>query len=294
MPYDGDMTVDLSGSSFEIGSITAYDSANVELTDVDSTASILTVRDLTHSGDYSIVIEGADYVSSGTFDIQISCSSDAPSQSPTEAPSPEPTGSPSLEPTASPSLEPTVSPTTNPSDGPTDSPTMVPTETPTDSPTDEPTASPSEEPSASPTTPAPSHPGELCCDSHVTGSYNGEAVNVEVRMPYDGDMTVDLSGSDFEIGSITAYDSAEVELTDVDSAASILTVRDLTHSGDYSIVIEGADYVSSGTFDIQISCSSDAPSQSPTKAPSPEPTGSPSLEPTASPSLEPTVSPTMV
>merc|ERR1719356_2189973 len=273
MPYDGDMTVDLSGSDFEIGSITAYDSANVELTDVDSTASILTVRDLTHSGDYSIVIEGADYVSSGTFDIQISCSSDAPSQSPTKAPSPEPTGSPSLEPTASPSLEPTVSPTTNPSDGPTDSPT--------------------DEPTSSPSTPAPSHPGELCCDSHVNGSFNGDAGNVEVRMPYDGDMTVDLSGSNFEIGSITAYDSANVELTDVESAASMLTVRDLTHSGDYSIVIEGAAYVSPGTFDIQISCSSDAPSQSPTKAPSPEPTGSPSLEPTASPSLEPTLDPTV-
>merc|ERR1719244_2468498 len=181
----------------------------------------------------------------------------------------------------------------NPTAQPSENPTRNPTTEPTTSPSSDPTTQPSEDPTASPTTPSPTHPGELICGSHTTGAYNGEAMNVEVRMPYDGDMTVDLSGSDFDIGSITAYDSAEVELTDVESAASILTVRDLTHSGDYSIVIEGATYVSSGTFDIQISCSSDAPSQSPTEAPSPEPTGSPSLEPTASPSLEPTLDPTV-
>ena len=91
-------------------------------------------------------------------------------------------------------------------------------------------------------------------------------------MPYDGDMTLDLSASDFEIGTITAFDSNDVELTDVDSSASTLTVHDLTHSGDYSFVIEGAAGVTSGTFDIQIECSSDAPTRSPTSIPTADPT----------------------
>merc|ERR1719293_272441 len=254
MPYDGDMTMDCSGSDFEISAITAYDSDSTELTDSDASASTLTIHDLTHGGDYTFIIEGAGYVSSGTYDCSIECSSDAPTE----------------EPTVSPSFEPSSSPTADPS--------------------------------SSPTTPAPSHPGELICGDHVNGTYNGDAMNVEVRMPYDGDMTMDLSGSSFEIGSITAYDSADVELTDVDSTASILTVRDLTHSSDYSFVIEGASYVSSGTVDIKITCSSDAPTKSPTTNPSDAPTKSPTTNPTVQPTRPlyvvtpeptPTVSPTM-
>merc|ERR1719293_174943 len=273
MPYDGDMTMDCSGSDFEISAITAYDSDSTELTDSDASASTLTIHDLTHGGDYTFIIEGAGYVSSGTYDCSIECSSDAP--------------------TTSPSSDPTVSPSVVPSSSPVDDPSCDPTEEPTVSPSFEPSSSPTADPSSSPTTPAPSHPGELICGDHVNGTYNGDAMNVEVRMPYDGDMTMDLSGSSFEIGSITAYDSADVELTDVDSTASILTVRDLTHSSDYSFVIEGASYVSSGTVDIKITCSSDAPTKSPTTNPSDAPTKSPTLEPTASPSLEPTLDPTV-
>merc|ERR1719474_2100755 len=276
MPYDGDMTLDLSGSDFEIGSITAFDSNSLELNDVDPSASALTLHDLTHSEDYWFVIEGADGVSSGTFDIVIVCSSDSP------------TRSPSTDPTVDPTTDPTLEPSPSPTDSPTPAPTDVPTETPTKAPTTDPTSSP--------TTPAPTHPGELICGSHTTGAYNGEAMHVEVRMPYDGDMTVDLSASDFQIGMITAYDSRNVELIDVDPSASALTVHDLTHSGDYLFVIVGAEGVHRGTFDIVIRCSSDAPTRSPTtdptKAPSEQPTSAPTNDPTADPTMEPTNDPT--
>merc|ERR1719192_2618856 len=64
----------------------------------------------------------------------------------------------------------------------------------------------SDSPTASPTTPAPTHPGELICGSESTGSFNGDAIEFEVRMPYAGDMMVDMSGSDFDIASITCSD----------------------------------------------------------------------------------------
>ena len=88
-------------------------------------------------------------------------------------------------------------------------------------------------------------------------------MHVEVRMPYNGDMTLDATASDFDISQIKAYDASGVLLTDADASPSKLTVHDLLHAGDYSFVIEGYG-VSTGTFDIVIECSSDAPTISPT------------------------------
>merc|ERR1719295_1400616 len=110
---------------------------------------------------------------------------------------------------------------------------------------------------------------------------------------------VDCSASDFEISSITAYDASGNVLTDVDSSASVLTVLDLTHGGDYSFRIQGAAYITSGTFDCTIECASDAPTASPTTlwptvSPSPQPTGSPTADPTTdSPTTSPTADPTI-
>ena len=98
---------------------------------------------------------------------------------------------------------------------------------------------------------------------------------VEVRMPHDGDMTMDLSGSNFAIASIKAYDQDSNELADADPSASVLTVHDLHHAVDYWFVVEGADGVTGGSFELIISCSSDEPTQSPTNDPTPAPTGQP-------------------
>jgi len=150
---------------------------------------------------------------------------------------------------------------------------------------------PSVQPTASPTTAAPSHPGELICGDSIQGEYNGEDVEIEVRMPYDGDMFVDLIESDFEIGSIIAYDS-EGEQMDGLFEEGGLTVQDLTHNGDYIFRFRGVEGVEKGTFSLQISCSSDAPTKSPTSEPTDEPTDSPSADPSASPSTDPSAAPT--
>merc|ERR1719385_125283 len=283
MPYDGDLTMDCSGSDFDIGSLSAYDSDGNEFADVEYAASILTVHDLVHGGDYWFTIDGADYISSATFNCNIQCSSDAPTKSPTTEPT--------TEPTLGPTTEPTLEPTTDPTVGPTLSPTTYPTLEPTDDPTSDPTVDPTDQPSTSPTTPAPTHPGELTCDSHDTGDYNGEPMEIEVRMPYDGDLTMDCSGSNFQIGSMTAYDSDSNELTDADAAESILTVHDLSHGGDYTFIVDGADGVLSGIYDCTIQCSSDSPTKSPTTDPTEDPTTDPTVDPTENPTSDPTVSP---
>merc|ERR1719249_301284 len=296
MPYDGDLTMDCSGSDFEIGSITAYDSSGNELTDADAAESVLTVHDLGHGGDYTFIVEGGPYAPSGTYDCAIECSSDAPTKSPSTDPTPSPTKEPTDSPTAEPTKEPTVSPTTEPTDGPTEEPTDGPTLEPSKSPTSWPTPSPSTEPtpspSDSPTTPSPTHPGEKICGDHFNGTFHGEAMNVEVRMPYDGDMIMDCSACGFEIVNITAYDGYN-ELTDGNPAGPTLEVSDLVHGGDYTCIIEGAPDVSEGKFDCKIECTSDAPTNSPTENPSTSPTPAPSVNPTVSPTKSPTEWPTV-
>merc|ERR1719300_7592 len=296
MSYDGDLEMDCAASDFEIGSITALDSNGLALTDVHAAPSYLEIHDLLHATDVYIAIDGAgDGVTSGTLDCDIICTSDSPTKSPTTDPTVEPTTDPTVEPTVDPTngptVEPTLSPSKEPTTTPTSSPTLEPTLSPSKSPTTDPTVSPTDDPTASPTTPAPTHPGELCCGDTASGSYSGDAVFIEVRMPFDGDMTMDCSGSDFEIGSITAYDSNSNELTDVDETTSILTVHDLSHDGDYDFSVEGAYGVTSGYFVCAISCSSDAPTKTPTVDPTPAPTKEPTESPSKSPTLEPTVQP---
>merc|ERR1719295_906941 len=201
----------MSGSDFEIATIMCYDSDGNELTDYDAAPSSLMVHDVPRGEDISCVVEGADGISSGTFDVVIDCSSDAPTKAPTT------------------------------------------TATPT----------------SSPPTPAPTHPGELICGSTTSGDYNGEPMEIEVRMPYAGDMTVDAGGSDFEIGAITCYDSDGNELRDADASPDSLMVHDVPGE-DITCVVEGAAFAPSGTFDIVIECSSDAPTKfSTTTTPAP-------------------------
>ena len=176
---------------------------------------------------------------------------------------------PTSDPTTYPTKNPTFKPTANPTPAPTPSPSPapVPAPTPTPEPTFIPTDIPTAIPSSSPTTPAPTHPGELICGSHKTGDYNGEPITVQVRMPYDGDMTLDASASDFNISEIVAYDSNNNLLAHSNPFLSILTVYKLLHFGDYNFTITGADGVSSGTFDIVIGCESSAPTSIPTATP---------------------------
>merc|ERR1719203_215517 len=151
-----------------------------------------------------------------------------PTADPTTIPTNEPTRQPTNDPTDDPTSDPTIDPTDDPTKDPTAQPTNDPTHVPTAQPTNDPTVVPTDIPSSSPTTPAPTHPGELSCGSHTVGDYSGREMHAEVRMPYDGDMTVSLSGLD--IGSIVAYDSNDVQLTDVHPTSSSLTVYNLLHA----------------------------------------------------------------
>jgi len=199
-------------------------------------------------------------VADGVCDLYVQGSSDSPTGSPT-APTDQPTASPT-----------TSSPTTS-----------EPT-------TSEPTTMPSADPSASPTTPAPTHPGEITCGSSKSGDYSGNSVEFEVRMPFAGDLTIDASGSDFEVTDVSCYNVERGVLT---AAANTLTMKDLPATTDYDCTIGGGDGISSGTFHIVIACESDAPTSSPTTA-SPTTSAPTTAEPTTSAPTtdEPTSNPT--
>jgi len=200
---------------------------------------------------------------------------------------PDPTVSPTLDPSA----DPTESPTTDPTLEPSTDPSSQPSADPTASPSSQPTGSPTEDPTGSPTTPAPTHPGELTCGSTATGDYSGPSVEFEVRMPFDGDLTVDALASTFIFGNMVCFDSDGVEITDVVVATHRLTLIDVPANTDYSCLFEGADGVSSGTFSLTIACTSDAPTRLPSRSPSTDPTESPTIDPTLEPSTDPTSQP---
>lgn len=257
MPYDGDMLFNFRESDFEILFIEAYDSNWYPLASVES--DILIVPNLSHDEEYSITFYADDGVS-GIFDLRVACIPNGPSLSPTN------------EPTSEPTTEPTFTVTST-----------IPTE----------------ESSGKTATPFPFDPGELTCGSHIRtpGAYNGSPLTVEVRMPYDGDMTVNLGASDFEIAEISAFDSDGNALTDSEGSIATMTIYNLTRGRDYTFIIEGVGYVYTGMFDIYIECSFDEPTTSPTIEPSYEPTMEPTINlsnyPTTSPTLEPTINPTM-
>ena len=64
-------------------------------------------------------------------------------------------------------------------------------------------------------------------------------MEIEVRMPYDGDMTMDCSACSFDIVNITAFDGYSSKLLDGNPDGKTLEVSDLVHGGDYLFVIDG-------------------------------------------------------
>jgi len=113
-------------------------------------------------------------------------------------------------------------------------------------------------------------------------------------MPHHGAMTIDASASDFEIASITPFDSKGNKLThaDADGSAGVLTLHDLEHNGDYTFHVKGADGITEGEFNIAIACSSDTPTSSPSKEPTSQPSSDPTTDPTEDPTADPTADPT--
>lgn len=101
-------------------------------------------------------------------------------------------------------------------------------------------------------TPSPTPLRELMCGSHHVADYNGVPLEYCIQMSFNGDMTVDLTHSDFQIRTIKVYDRL-VMLNDTDPSPSIATIHDLTVK-NYCIVIEGAGGVVHGKLDMMIKC----------------------------------------
>jgi len=295
MQYDGDLTVDASGSDFAIGAIWGYDADENELTDVDMYASpgSLTAHNLNANGDYSFLLAGADgYVSEGTFDIAIVCSSDSPTPSPTattDSPTTTTTSTTSFSPSDYPIVIPTTMSTTSTSTSstslttkttsPSDYPIVIPSTT-TSTSAPEPTyfapttTSPPEPTYSAPTTTSPPEPtyfapttttAPMHCNGHHSGEYIGDTVRVEVVMAFDGDLTIDAGDSDFSIASIVAYDEQNggAQLPDTVLSATAVRVHGLTAHGKYYFLLTGAFYTEHGTWSVSVHCHQSTPS--PTK-----------------------------
>ena len=95
----------------------------------------------------------------------------------------------------------------------------------------------------------------------MTGSFTaGHALHVQVRMDFEGDMTLDATASDIEMSEIVAYDtndatqSVMARMTEQGRANS-LTVSGLAWNDDITFELVGPE---SGNFDLHILCESDA------------------------------------
>ena len=104
------------------------------------------------------------------------------------------------------------------------------------------------------------------CGDTATGGFNGDAILFEVRMPFPGELKMDMSGSTgFDVKSISCDGPDGNELA---AAADSLTVRNERWNADYScMAVGGCGIMCSGSYELTISCTSDAPTKSPTKSP---------------------------
>eukprot|EP01083_Nonionella_stella_P135881 413318_1 len=139
---------------------------------------------------------------------------------------------------------------------PTISPiTLDPTGNPSKRPTPNPTPSPSLGPTIS---------GTLSCGERTTGTFLGAPVTFYVQIPFQGNLVFDASHSAFTVTDIEAYSKLNVQLGVDDDKDQIITLTDVM-SGVYQFVINGETATSE--YDIEISCSSDMPTASPTHRP---------------------------
>ena len=77
-------------------------------------------------------------------------------------------------------------------------------------------------------------------------------------MPYDGDMTINATASEFKIVAIDAYDWTGDLLSEIDGPESI-TLYNIDAHSDILFLLKGAnDTVLPATFDIEVSCQSAA------------------------------------
>ena len=105
------------------------------------------------------------------------------------------------------------------------------------------------------------HYGCCCTGIRQTGTFTaGHPLQIQTRMAFDGDMTLDATASDFELGEIEAYDTLDPSQTVVarmtdQRAANTLTLSEVFWNDTVTLTLTGP---SSSTFDLNIVCESDA------------------------------------
>ena len=102
------------------------------------------------------------------------------------------------------------------------------------------------------------------------GDNNDEELTFRVYVFFDGNLMINANGSDFAIFSLSAVNIAVDEEGD-----GVLTLFDVEGDKEYTIAQE-AENETFGTFLVETSCVSDAPTSEPTV----DPTNSPSTVPT--------------
>eukprot|EP01083_Nonionella_stella_P011214 31880_1 len=272
LPYEGDLQFDASASTFVVTDIEAFTALNMPLgTDTDNDGKV-TLFDKP-AGRYKFIMLGSD-ATIGTFQANLNCFSADPTSNPTKRPTQNP-------------VIVTVPTTPNPTKKPTPNPTKRPTDPPT-------TARPTSNPSVRPTTAHPTQPGAMACGDAKVDVYPGGQLIFETSIPFEGELTFDASGSNFNVIAIEALTKLGSILgsdTDGDSVVSV----DVP-AGQYQFVMQGA---SSGLYHVTIRCVSDAPTRSPSDNPTTQrPSQDPSRDPSESriaattPSKGPTTRPT--
>ena len=103
----------------------------------------------------------------------------------------------------------------------------------------------------------------LCCPwtgVQKNGTFTeGHPLHIQARMDFDGDMTLDATGSSFDLGEIEAYNTSDPQtvvarMTD-QGTANTLTLYDIAWNDVFNFTLT---WFNSGTFDITIVCESDA------------------------------------
>ena len=94
-----------------------------------------------------------------------------------------------------------------------------------------------------------------------TGTFTaGDALHIQARMLYGGDMTIDATASDFVLDEIEAYYSSDPEKAVIarmteQGITNALTLSDVAWNDDFEFTLTSSN---SGTFDLTIVCESDA------------------------------------
>ena len=161
---------------------------------------------------------------------------------------------------------------------------MAPSESPSSIPTLEPIISvfaTTESPTGFAVTPSPTTLQDtLECDEQIVGDYNDESIELNVSIPFDGDMTftATINGADSLIKSLIIRDSignivgADGDTSDPDGTSNGVRLIEDLPAGSYTVELDGVDGVFA-VFALSVDCATGSPSMEPTGSPTtPSPT----------------------